>query len=81
MKMNKIWMVACMAATLIGGVYGCDDDKDFSYEGQLDLNLLNLTQAREVWDGAECNVTTDLRQSEDETPVKNFTYKLSLSLY
>ena len=56
MKMNKIWMVACMAATLIGGVYGCDDDKDFSYEGQLDLNLLNLTQAREVWDGAECNV-------------------------
>ena len=80
MKMNKIWMVACMAATLIGGVYGCDDDKDFSYEGQLDLNLLNLTQAREVWDGAECNVTTDLRQSEDETPVKNFTYKLSLSL-
>ena len=79
--MNKIWMVACMAATLIGGVYGCDDDKDFSYEGQLDLNLLNLTQAREVWDGAECNVTTDLRQSEDETPVKNFTYKLSLSLY
>ena len=46
MKMNKIWMVACMAATLIGGVYGCDDDKDFSYEGQLDLNLLNLTQAR-----------------------------------
>ena len=59
MKMNKIWMVACMAATLIGGVYGCDDDKDFSYEGQLDLNLLNLTQAREVWDGAECNVTTD----------------------
>lgn len=52
-----------------------------SYEGQLDLNLLNLTQAREVWDGAECNVTTDLRQSEDETPVKNFTYKLSLSLY
>ena len=54
MKMNKIWMVACMAATLIGGVYGCDDDKDFSYEGQLDLNLLNLTQAREVWDGAEC---------------------------
>ena len=22
MKMNKIWMVACMAATLIGGVYG-----------------------------------------------------------
>ena len=67
--------------SLIGGVYGCDDDKDFSYEGQLDLNLLNLTQAREVWDGAECNVTTDLRQSEDETPVKNFTYKLSLSLY
>lgn len=43
--------------------------------------MLNLTQAREVWDGAECNVTTDLRQSEDETPVKNFTYKLSLSLY
>ena len=26
-------------------------------------------------------MTTDLRQSEDETPVKNFTYKLSLSLY
>ena len=81
MKMNKIWMVACMAATFIGGVYGCDDDKDFSYEGQLDLNLLNLTQARDVWDGAECNVITALQQSEDETPVKNFTYKLSLSLY
>jgi len=81
MKMNKIWMVACMAATFIGGVYGCDDDKDFSYEGQLDLNLLNLTQARDVWDGAECNVITALQQSENETPVKNFTYKLSLSLY
>ena len=81
MKMNKIWMVACVAATLIGGVYGCDDDKDFTYEGQLDLSLLNLTQAREVWDGAECNVATNLQQSEDETPVKNFTYKLNLSLY
>ena len=74
-------MVACVAATLIGGVYGCDDDKDFTYEGQLDLSLLNLTQAREVWDGAECNVATNLQQSEDETPVKNFTYKLNLSLY
>lgn len=81
MKMNKIWMVACMATAFIGGVYGCDDDKDFSYEGQLDLNLLNLTQARDVWDGAECNVTTALQQSEDETTVKNFTYKLNLSLY
>ncbi|MCE9416012.1 MULTISPECIES: BT_3987 domain-containing protein [Bacteroides] len=81
MKVNKIWMVACMATAFIGGVYGCDDDKDFSYEGQLDLNLLNLTQARDVWDGAECNVTTALQQSEDETTVKNFTYKLNLSLY
>ena len=36
MKMNKIWMVACMAATLIGGVYGCDDDKDF----MLDVNRM-----------------------------------------
>lgn len=81
MKMNKIWMVACVAATLIGGVYGCDDDKDFTYEGRLDLSLLNLTQAREVWDGAECNVVTALQQNADETPVKNFTYKLNLSLY
>lgn len=46
MKMNKIWMVACMAATFIGGVYGCDDDKDFSYEGQLDLNLISISLYR-----------------------------------
>ena len=34
-----------------------------------------------MWVGAECNVATNLQQSEDETPVKNFTYKLNLSLY
>ena len=62
MKMNKIWMVACMAATLIGGVYGCDDDKDFSYEGQLDLNLLNLTQAREVWDLSLIHISEPTRR-------------------
>ena len=80
-EIESVTVLKDASATAVFGVHGCDDDKDFSYEGQLDLNLLNLTQAREVWDGAECNVTTDLRQSEDETPVKNFTYKLSLSLY
>ena len=40
MKRNKIWMVACMVAASVNGLYGCDDDKDFSYNGNLDLNLL-----------------------------------------
>ena len=54
--MNKIWMVACMVAASVNGLYGCDDDKDFSYNGNLDLNLLGLKQAREIWDGSQCNI-------------------------
>ena len=46
--MKKLGMLSLIVGSLWLGACS-DDDKDFSYEGQLDLNLLNLTQAREVW--------------------------------
>lgn len=85
MKKNRIWVAVCMAATFmaatfIGGLSGCDDNKDFSYKGNLDLNQLVLTQAREVWVGGECNINIPLEYSEDKKE-SNYTCKLGLSLY
>ncbi|NDV57360.1 family 16 glycosylhydrolase [Bacteroides sp. 519] len=78
MKSNIKWLAACIAAFTIG-IYGCDDDKDFSYNGSLDLNLLSIKQAANLWDGAECNVITNLQKSDDK--VSNFSYNLNLVFY
>lgn len=78
MKKSKIWIVTCMVAAIVGGLYGCDDDKDFSYKGDLDLNLLGLKQAREIWDGSQCNVKTSF---DSDSVVNDFSYDLSLALY
>lgn len=61
----------------------CDDDKDFSYKGNLDLNLLSIKQARDLWDGTKCNVTTSIKQPlvGEEQKVDEFNYRLSLTLY
>lgn len=71
-------MVACMVAASVNGLYGCDDDKDFSYNGNLDLNLLGLKQAREIWDGSQCNIKNAF---DSDSVVVDFSYDLSLALY
>lgn len=43
----KKWAVLCMIACSV--IFAaCDDDKDFSYKGNLDLNLLSIKQARDL---------------------------------
>lgn len=71
-------MVACMVAASVNGLYGCDDDKDFSYNGNLDLNLLGLKQAREIWDGSQCNIKSVF---DSDSVIVDFSYDLSLALY
>ena len=43
----KIWTALCAAVCAIA--FGaCDDDKDLSYKGSLDLNMLGIKQARDM---------------------------------
>ena len=59
----KIWTALCAAVCAIA--FGaCDDDKDLSYKGSLDLNMLGIKQASEIWDGAQCNVSTNLKEPQ-----------------
>lgn len=67
-----------LAIALICCFYACED-RGFSYNGNLDLNLLNLTQARELWNGAECNQSWNLSNSNID--IDNIRYKLDISLY
>ena len=78
----KIWTALCAAVCAIA--FGaCDDDKDLSYKGSLDLNMLGIKQASEIWDGAQCNVSTNLKepQAGEVQKVNNFNYRLNLALY
>ena len=78
----KIWTALCAAVCAIA--FGaCDDDKDLSYKGSLDLNMLGIKQASEIWDGAQCNVSTSLKepQAGEVQKVNNFNYRLNLALY
>lgn len=79
MKMNIKWLATLCLTAVMTGFYSCDNDDDGSYSGSLDLNLLSLTQARDVWTGSECNVSTALMKNE--VKAKNFSYKLNVSLY
>lgn len=79
MKNNIIDKLSLGVVALMLGFTSCDADKDLSYQGSLDLNLLSLTQAREAWNGAQCNVVTSFTASNE--PVPNFSYSLDLSLY
>jgi beta-glucanase (GH16 family) len=54
--------------------FACDDENS---KTNVDLDLLNLTQARELWNGAECNYSTTLVDGKSE----DFTYNLNISLY
>lgn len=73
------WAASLCLTAVTAGFYGCADDNDRSYNGNLDLNMLNLTQARDVWDGAECNKSWALSIKDQD--LKNVNYKLNISLY
>lgn len=79
MKNKMKWMTAICLAVLTTGLIGCSEDEK-AYAGNLDLNLLNFTQAREVWDGGECNLINSLAYDKDKI-AKNLSYKLNISLY
>lgn len=82
--MNKIkfWMTLCLAVCTTT-FSACDDGKEFDYKGRLDLNMLGIKQAAELWDGAQCNVTTNLKepQAGEVQKVENFSYRFNLALY
>ena len=82
MKNKLISMAACCLAACTISFQACDDGLDLEYKGNLDLNLLGIKQAVEIWDGAQCNVITALEEPESSTTkIKSFKYKLSLALY
>lgn len=70
-------------AVCITSFFACEGGKDFSYNGNLDLNLLGIKQAQEIWDGVQCNVVTELKEpGEGEgQKISNFNYRLNLVLY
>lgn len=81
MKRNMKWMSVLVAATLFFGLTGCNNEYlDLEYKGNIDFNQLVLKQARNVWNGAECNTTHEFKFDE-ENPVKNKECKLNLALY
>lgn len=78
----KIWTAICIAVCTTS-FFACDAEKDFSYTGNLDLNLLGIKQAQEIWNGVQCNVVTELKEPEEgeEQKITNFNYRLNLALY
>ena len=79
MKNNIKWLAAVYMAIFTIGFYSCDDGYDLTYKGGLGLNLLELKQASELWNGRECNLFTELSKSNKEAD--NFSYKLNIALY
>lgn len=79
MKNYIKWIAAFSVAILAAGFYSCEDNEDREYKGNLDLNMLNLAQARASWNGAECNKTWNI--SDEDKDKSNISYKLNLSLY
>lgn len=81
MKRNIKWISVLVATALFFGFTGCDNEYlDLKYKGDIDFNQLVLKQARNVWNGAECNTTYEFKFDE-EKPVKNKECKLNLALY
>lgn len=78
MKYNRMNTIAaiCMAAVTLGAFAGCADEKE-DYQGNLDLSMLCLTQSRDCWDGAECNISTALKDEKRE----NMTFDFNIALY
>lgn len=82
--MNKIKIgIALCLAVCTTTFLACDDDNQFDYKGGLDLNMLGIKQAAELWDGAQCNVTTNLKepQAGEVQKVENYNYRFNLALY
>lgn len=44
---------------------------------------MGIKQASEIWDGAQCNIVTALKEPQEGEvqKVKNFNYRLNLALY
>lgn len=78
----KTWAALCIAACSIT-LFACDDEEDIKYKGNLDLNLLGIEQAGEIWDGVQCNVVTNLKEPKEgeKQKVDNFNYRLNIALY
>lgn len=68
-------VIVALALTNIIFISGCQDNED-PY-GNLDLSLLCISQAREVWDGTECNVSRTLEKGSME----DISFDLNIHLY
>ena len=77
MKKNRIGALFIVATLIIGGFAACDDD-DVKYKGTVDLNQFHLTQAFDLWQKSNCEVTTAIKQEEANS---DFSYELNLSMY
>lgn len=78
MRNNYKWSVTSVALVLTIILSSCTDDES-KYSSDIDLNQIHLTQAFNLWKGSECNIFTDLKQTDEEA--KNITYDLSISMY
>ncbi len=75
-RITALSLFACSAV-----LYSCNKESvDLSYNGKLDLNQLVLKQARDVWDGGECNITKTFTYDENKTQ-RNEVIDLNIALY
>lgn len=78
-QIKKITVLSLLA---ISAVLCCcsNESIDLSYNGNVNLNQLVLKQARDVWDGGECNVTKNFVYDENVTQ-RNMVIDLNIGLY
>lgn len=82
MKNNMKWIAVCCMTVFSIGFYSCNKEYvDLEYKGNIDLNQLNLVQAREVWNGTECNINVPELKYDPEKTSENYSYALSAALY
>ena len=79
MRNSIKWAMVFAIVTQSTILFSCNENDDQKYTGNLELSQLNFPQARDVWDGGECNKVWNI--SEGDKDKSNINYKLNLSLY
>ncbi len=81
MKINMKQMAVLGALAMSVSFFSCNKEYvNLEYSGNIDFNQLVFKQARNAWDGAECNTTYEFKYEEGKT-TENVRCDLNLALY